>query len=153
RGENSRLYRSLVMDKGLAISASAGYSGTALDYARLSVSGSPKPGVTLAQVEEAIDATIAEVIAKGVTADELDPATSRLIADPTSAQDNQGTLARWYGAALTTGGSIEQVSHWADQVRAVTPESVREAARQWFDKRRSVTGYLVKDNSPEEKRT
>jgi zinc protease len=153
RSENSRLYRSLVMDKGIAVSASAGYSGTALDYARLNVSGAPKPGVTLAQVEAAIDEVIAEVVAKGVTADELDRAKSRLIADTIYAQDNQGTLARWYGAALTTGGTIEQVSSWAEQVRKVTAESVREAARQWLDKRRSVTGYLIKENSPEEKRT
>jgi zinc protease len=153
RGENSRLYRTLVVDKGIAISASAGYSGTALDYARLNVSGAPKPGVTLTQVEEAIDAVIADVIANGVTADELDRAKSRLVADTIYAQDNQGTLARWYGAALTTGGTIQQVKTWADRVHAITAENVREAARQWLDKRRSVTGYLVKDTSPQEKRT
>src|SRR5262249_31833320 len=39
RGSNSRLYQALVVDKGIAVSASANYSGTALDYARLSVSG------------------------------------------------------------------------------------------------------------------
>jgi len=30
---------------------------------------------------------------------------------------------------------------------------VREAARHWLDQRRSVTGYLVKDTRPEEKRS
>jgi zinc protease len=30
---------------------------------------------------------------------------------------------------------------------------VREAARRWLDKRRSVTGYLVKDARSEEKRS
>jgi hypothetical protein len=29
---------------------------------------------------------------------------------------------------------------------------VRDAARHWFDKRRSVTGYLVKDTQTVEKR-
>src|SRR5437016_1116833 len=91
RGQNSRLYQTLVVDKGIAVSASANYSGTALDYSRLSISGAPKPGVTLAQVEEAIDAVIAEVADKGVTAEEIDRAKSRLIADTVYAQDNQGT--------------------------------------------------------------
>ncbi len=40
---------------------------------------------------------IDEVVAKGVTADEPERAKNRLIADAVYAQDNQATLARWYG--------------------------------------------------------
>jgi hypothetical protein len=29
---------------------------------------------------------------------------------------------------------------------------VQDAARQWLDKRRSVTGYLIKDTSPQAER-
>ena len=47
---------------------------------------------------------IDDVVAKGVTADEVDRAKNRLIADAIYAQDSQATMARWYGAALTTGG-------------------------------------------------
>ena len=65
RGSNSRLYQSLVLDKGIAVNAGAGYQGSALDYSRLNVSGSPKPGTTLAQIEEAIDAVIAEIVRQG----------------------------------------------------------------------------------------
>ena len=56
--------------------------------------------MTLRQVEDGIDAVLADVIEHGVTADELDRAKNRLIADAVYAQDNQATLARWYGAAL-----------------------------------------------------
>jgi zinc protease len=153
RGSNSRLYQSLVLDKGIAVNAGAGYQGSALDYSRLNVSGSPKPGTTLQQVEEAIDAVIAEVADKGVTADELERSKSRLIADAIYAQDSQSTLARWYGAALTTGGTVEQVQSWPDRIRAVSPDAVQAAARQWLDKRRSVTGYLIKDTRPGETRS
>jgi zinc protease len=75
-----------------------------------------------------------------------------MIAEAVYAQDSQGTLARWYGASLTTGGTIEQVQGWPDRLRAVTAEQVRDAARHWLDKRRSVTGYLVKDAQTVEKR-
>jgi zinc protease len=152
-GENNRLYRALVVDKGIAVNAGADYSGAALDYGRLSIFGAPKAGVTLAQVEEAIDAVIADLVDKGITAIELDRAKNRLIADSIYAQDNQGTLAHLYGAALTTGGTIERVATWPERLRAVTPESVREAAHHWLDKRRSVTGYLVKQTLPGEKAT
>jgi zinc protease len=144
RGQNNRLYDALVVDKAIAVSAGASYS---------SISGTPSPGTTLTQLEEAIDAVIAEFIEKGVTNDELESSKNRLIADAVYAQDNQGTLARWYGSALTSGGTVEQVKTWPDRVRSVTAEQVREAARTWLDKRRSVTGYLVKDTRPTEKRS
>jgi zinc protease len=152
RGSNSRLYDKLVVDQGIAVNAGAGYSGSALDDTRLYLSGTPKPGTSLAQLEDAIDAVIAEVAQNGVTADEVARAKTRLIADAVYAQDSQGTLARWYGAALTTGGTIEQVQGWPDRLKAVTVEQVRDAARHWLDKRRSVTGYLVKDAQTVEKR-
>ena len=58
------------------------------------------------------------------------------------------TRRRWRAGTAprsTTGGTVEQVQTWPDRMRAVTADEVREAARRWLDKRRSVTGYLVKD--------
>ncbi len=144
-GETSRLYRALVVDKRIAASAGGWYQGTALDESRFGVFASPLPGVTFATVEAAIDAVISEIAEGGVTAAELDRAKTRLIADAVYAEDNQATMARWYGAALTSGESIEQLASWPARLRAVPREAIQEAARTWLDKRRSVTGYLVKE--------
>jgi len=153
-GSNSRLYQTLVIDKDIALNVGAGYDGTALDYSPFQVSVTPKPGTTLPQIEAAMDAVLAEVIDKGVTEDELDRAKNRLIANAAYAQDNQSTLARWFGAALATGLTVEQVQAWPDHVGQVTADSVRAAARRYLDKRASVTGYLIKDSGrPEGKRT
>src|SRR5207244_6066950 len=54
-GSNSYLYRALVIDRPLAISAGAGYQGTSLDPSQFSISVSPKPGVEFSQIEPAID--------------------------------------------------------------------------------------------------
>jgi zinc protease len=153
-GSNSRLYRALVVDKGIASNAGGWYQGTSLDMTRLGVYATPQPGVTLPQLEDALDSVVAQVADDGVLGDELDRAKGRMIADAVYAQDNQATLARWYGSALTTGGSAEQLRNWPDKIRAVTAEAVRDAARAWLDKRRSVTGYLVKElGKREEKRS
>ena len=97
---------------------------------------------------------MAEVIAKGVTAEELERSKTRLIADAVYAHDSQASMARWYGSALTTGSTVDDVKHWPDRIRAVTVDQVQQAARKWLDKRRSVTGYLIKDTSPQaEKRS
>jgi len=152
-GANSRLYRTLVVDKGIALNAGADYSGTALDYGKFDVYGSPKPGTTLQQLETSIDAVLADVIEHGITADELDRAKNRLIADAVYAQDNQATLARWYGSALATGQTVDMVRTWPARIRAVDAEAVQRVARTWLDRRRSVTGYLVNTLKPEEKRS
>jgi zinc protease len=152
-GENCRLYRGLVVEQGLALNAGANYSGTAVDYAKFAVFGAPRPGVSLPQLEAAIDGILAEVIAHGVSTDELDRAKTRLIAEAVYAEDNQATLARWYGSALAIGQTVEDVRAWPDRIRAVTAEAVQNAARTWLDRRRSVTGYLVKTVQSAEKRS
>ncbi len=150
-GANSRFYRTLVVEQGIAVDAGAYYSGMALDYGKFGVYGSPQPGKTLHEFEAAIDAILADVSEHGITADELDLAKNRLIADTVYAQDNQATLARWYGAALATGQSVDMVRGWPEGIRAVTADAVREAARTWLNRRASVTGYLVNSFQSEEK--
>ena len=149
-GAISRLYRTLVTEKGLAADAGAWYQGVSLDATRFGVYASPRPGIGLAQLEQALDAVIAEVAEHGATADELARAKTRLIADFVYAQDNQMVLARFYGLALTTGSTLEDLRARPERIRAVSAEQVRDAARRWLDKRRSVTGYLVKDAATRE---
>jgi zinc protease len=144
-GSTSRLYRILVAEQGVATSAGAYYSGTSLDSTRFGVHASPAPNVSLPQLEAALDAVLTDVIEKGVTEDELTRAKTRMVADAVYAQDNQASLARWYGAALTTGSTVEQVLAWPDRIRAVSADAVRDAAKTWLQKQRSVTGYLVKE--------
>jgi zinc protease len=154
-GSNSYLYRALVIDRPLAVSAGASYQGTSLDPTQFMISVSPKPGVEFAQVEQVIDGVIADVGRNTVRAEDLERVKTQLIAEAIYAQDNQVTLARWYGGALTTGLSIDDLRSWPDRIRAVTAEQVRDAAQKWLDKKRSVTGYLIKDVTPkrEEKRS
>jgi zinc protease len=154
-GSNSYLYRALVIDRPLAVSAGAGYQGTSLDPSQFSISVSPKHGVEFSQVEQAIDGVIADVIQNPARAEDLERVKTQLIAEAIYAQDNQATLARWYGGALTTGLSIDDIRNWPDRIRAVTAEQVRDAAQKWLDKKSSVTGYLIKDAAPkrEEKRS
>jgi zinc protease len=154
-GANSYLYRALVIDKQLAISAGAGYQGTSLDATQFQISASPKPGVEFLLVEQAIDAVIADFAQNPPRAEDLERVKTQLIAEAVYAQDNQATMARWYGGALTSGLSIEDIRSWPDRIRAVTAEQVRNAAQKWLDKKRSVTGYLIKEPTPkrEEKRS
>lgn len=142
-GQSSRLYKALVIDKPVAVAAGAYYMSSSLDATRLWVYGVPAPDVSLDDFDLAIDGVIADFIANPPTDKEFERAKTRLVADAVYAQDSQVALARWYGAALAIGETIEDVSGWSARIETVTPEAVVAVARKWLDKRRAVTGYLL----------
>jgi zinc protease len=144
-GATSRLYRGLVVERGLATSAGAWYQGSALDQTRFGLYGSPRANTTLPQLAEAVDGIIADIVKNGITEEELTRAKTRMIADTVYDQDNQATLARWFGVALTTGLTVDAVRTWTERIHAVSAGAVQDAARRFLGKERSVTGFLVKD--------
>lgn len=152
-GSTSRLYRALVVEKGIAASAGAWYQGTALDATRFGVFASPRPGVTLEALEDALDEVINEVATNGIDAAELERVKTRIVASTVFAQDNQTSLARIYGAAITTGLTASAVKEWPNRVKNVTPEAVQAAAKNWLDLRRAVTGHLIRAAGTLEKRS
>ncbi|MET4753479.1 zinc protease [Bradyrhizobium sp. RT11b] len=115
-GNNSYLYRALVIDRGLAISAGAGYRRTAIDPSQFSISVTPKQGVEFAPIEEAIDKVIADLAQNTARAEDLERVKTQLIAEAIYAQDDQGRLAWWYGEALTTGLSIDDIRSRPDRI-------------------------------------
>jgi zinc protease len=152
-GSLSRLYRKLVIEKKIAASAGAWYGGVAYDTTRLGISATPLPGVALEDLDKAVDGVIAEIVENGITQEELARAKTKLVADVVYSWDDPFTLARMYGAALTTGLTVETIQEWPDRIRAVTADEVQKAAKKWLASRHFVTGYLVKPPAPPEKRS
>jgi zinc protease len=138
----SRLYRSLVIEQKLATSAGAYYRGTALDRTSFRVYASPRPGVSLDELEAALDAELARLKSAPITADEVQRATSRMVAEAVYARDSLSTAVRSFGAALATGRTVEDVESWPERIAAVTPAEVNAAAAYVLDPGRSVTGRL-----------
>ncbi|MET4330830.1 putative Zn-dependent peptidase [Bradyrhizobium sp. i1.15.2] len=96
------------------------------------ISGTPKPGVEFTQIEDAIDKVIADLAQNPALAEDLERVKTQLITQAIYGQDDQARLAEWYGRALTTGLSIDDIRSWPDRIRAVTAEQVREAAQTWL---------------------
>jgi zinc protease len=143
-GMLSRLNRVLVIEKGIAASAGASYASTSYDMSRLTLFVTPRPGVSLEDLETGVDSVITDIVANGITDADLARAKTKLIADTIYAWDDQFMLARIYGAALATGMTVEAVQAWPDKIRAVTIDQIQAAAATWLELHRSVTGYLVK---------
>ncbi|ESR27498.1 M16 family metallopeptidase [Lutibaculum baratangense] len=141
-GSTSRFYRELVVGRQLATAAGGYYQGTALDAGKFMVYAVPRPGVELETLTSAITEVIEGFVEGGVTDVEFERAKRSLIASTVYAQDSQQTLARIYGAALTTGSSVEDVNGWIGRIEAVEKEDVVEVARKYLDPETGVIGYL-----------
>ncbi len=142
-GAQSRLYRTLTIDKRLAAYAGAWFSDDQLDSGDFGVYAAPNPGVEPATLEKEVDVILADLRDKGITQDDLDTIRNRMIAESTYMLDSQETLARMFGVALTTGQKIDDVLNWERDIAAVTVDDVSRAAKRVLDLRASVTGVLL----------
>ncbi len=142
-GTTSRLYQALVVERQLATSAGAYYQGTTYDRSRFGLYARPAPGVAVDEMEAALDAEIARLLADGVSEEELARAKFGIRALAVYARDSLSSLARIFGVALTIGLSVENVEGWPDAVQAVTAADVLAAARATLVKEASVTGLLL----------
>ena len=141
-GQTSLLYRTLVMEEKLAVSAWAYYHGTALDQSRFIVNMTPTPEASLETLDAAFERALGKFLAEGIEAGALERAKTRLVADAIYARDSQSDLARWYGSSLAVGQTLKDVEDWPAKIEAVSPEEVVAAARRWLDHKPAVTGHL-----------
>lgn len=146
-GSGSRLYRNLVLKDGIALSASADYTPTAIGLTTFSVYATPKTGVAIVDLEAAIEAQLRQLVEHGVAADELKHAQQRMQAAAIYARDSLAGPGYIVGAALAIGQSLDDVAAWPDRIGAVTPADLEAAARAVLIERNSVTGILLPERT------
>ncbi|MDX1541270.1 MAG: pitrilysin family protein, partial [Geminicoccaceae bacterium] len=139
----SRLYRSLVIDKKLATSAGSYYRGSSLDHGTFRIYASPRPGVSLDELEAAVEEELARLESEPITQAEIDRATTRMVAEAVYARDSLSTAVRSFGVALSTGQTVEDVEAWPERISAVTAEEVAAAAAFVLRPESSTTGRLL----------
>ncbi|HRJ69519.1 MAG TPA: pitrilysin family protein [Beijerinckiaceae bacterium] len=137
-------YRQLVVEKQKAVTVSSWYRNDALDQGTFGLYAVPADGVSLAELDGEIDAIIAGIAEHGVEEAVLRRARTRLVADMIYAQDSQAQLARMYGAALCTGGSVEDVRGWPAKIAEVTIANIKHVAGRYLQRRLAAVGHLKK---------
>ncbi|MFU8823327.1 M16 family metallopeptidase [Yoonia sp.] len=139
----SDLGRALQFDSQLAIQTSASYSGMSLDQTTFSLVVAPATGVTLSEAEAAMDDVIAAFMENDIDPARMDAIRTQLRASEIYALDSTQGLARRYGAALTSGLTVEDVQQWPDILQSVTPEQIKDAAANLLNRNQAVTGWVV----------
>ena len=149
-GPTSRLYRSLVVDRGVATGAGAYYSGSGLDSARFSVFVSPKPGRLYRRYRGRRERRDRRLIDGGATDEELERAKFGIRASAVYSRDRLETLGRIFGAALATGSTVEDVERWPAAADSVTGASAVAAGAAVLAPERSVTALLLPEGAAED---
>jgi len=149
-GSTSRLYQRLVVEKKIASSAGGWFYGGSRDSGKISLYAVAADGQTLDAIEDEIDVLIGEVQKDGLTEAEIDRAKKSMKAEFVYQTDNQASMARRYGWALTMGQTLEEIESWPDRIAKVTLEQVQDAARKHLDQSRSVTGQLIPKPVPQQ---
>ena len=142
-GSTSRLYKSLVVEQKIAVSAGAWYRASSRGPTTFGFAATPLSVEGISAMETAVGAEIARLVKDGVTDEEVTRAVDRLQADAIFARDSNRAPARTLGGALAIGRSVEDVEAWPERIGAVTADDVMRAARAVFADRPSVTTLLL----------
>ena len=142
-GATSVLGRKLQFEQQTAIYTSAFYDAVSYDDSSFGLIIVPVPGVSLQDAEDALDKAVAEFLAEGIDPEQFARIKLEMRASLIYGQDSIQGLARRYGSALTSGLTVQDIQDWPDVLQAVTEEDVLAAAARVFDRKRSVTGWLM----------
>jgi zinc protease len=146
-GTTSYFAEKLQFDTQVATYTGAFYRGSSLDDTTFDVVVVPAAGVSLQEAEDAMDAAMAEFLAEGVDAEQLDRIKLQIRANQIYARDAADSVANRYGQALSIGLTVQDVQSWPDILEAVTAEDIMAAANEVFDRKQSVTGWLMKEEA------
>ncbi len=141
-GKSSRLYRSLVYEKQIALYAGGDYDNVANDPNLFYLYAGVMPGKTTDEVEKALYNEIEKFKTAPVTDEELQKAKNQIEAQFIMGQDSV-----FYQAMLL--GQFETVANWrllekyVDNIRAVTKEDIMRVARQYFSEDNRTVGILI----------
>jgi zinc protease len=146
-GTTSFLAEQLQFNTQIATYTGAFYRGVSLDDTTFDVVVVPQLGVSLQEAEDAMDEALKAFVEKGVDAEQLDRIKLQLRASEIYARDDVDRIANRYGQALTSGLTVEDVQAWPDILAAVTADDIMEAARNVMNRKASVTGWLMTEET------
>lgn len=147
-GRTSRLYKSLVKDRQIAVSASAfqgmpgdKYPGLFLFYAV------PARGHTPAACEEAIYEEIEKLRTELVSQEDLEKAKTRARAGLIRALASNRGLASQLTFYEVVTGDWRNLFQQLDRINKVTVEDIQRVAREYFNKKNRTVGLIETQQS------
>lgn len=149
-GRTSRLYKSLVKEKKIAVSASA-WQGSDKYPGLFNFSAIPAKGHTNKECEEAIYAEIEKLKTEPVTPEELQKAKTRARAGLIRQLDSNDGLAAELTFYEVITGDWRNLFRQLDKIEKVTAEDIVRVAKEYFISKNRSVGVI--ETAPTEKQS
>lgn len=149
-GKSSRLYKSLVYEKQIALYAGGDYSMVSTDPNMFYLYAASMPGRPIDEVEKALYAEIDRFKSEPVSEKELAKAKNQIEASFILGQDSNFNRAMLLGQYETVA-SWRLLDKYLDGIRNVKGEDIMRVAREYFSEDNRTVGVLVPQKPVEKK--
>ena len=144
-GRTSRLYRRLVEEEKVAVSASASNGFPGERYPNLFIlSGTPRHPHPLAELEKGLLEELERLKKEPVPDLELQKIKNQIQTSFLRKLDSNSSLAYWLSYGQSLFGTWRYVTDRIQAYEKVTPEDVRRVAQKYFIPRNRTVAALVK---------
>ncbi len=141
-GKSSRLYRSLVYEKQVALYAGGDYDDVSKDPNLFIVYAGVMPGKTTEEVEQALYGEINKLKTEPVSDEELQKAKNQIEAAFIMGQDSNFNQAMLLGQYESVAG-WRLLADYVKTIRSVTKKDVMRVAQEYFSEDSRTVGILV----------
>ena len=142
-GTSARMESNLVRGQRLAAGLGAGYDGLQRGNGTFTITATPNPAVSLDQLEAAIKAEIEKIAEQPPSEAEMDRVRAGVLAEQIYQRDSVMGQAMELGTLSVLGLDWRLAGQFDDNLEAVTPEQVQQAARNWLVAKRSAVAHVI----------
>ncbi len=141
-GDSARLSRDLIRGQEIAVSAGAGYGAFSRLPAMLTLSGIPREGHSVEELEKALKSQVERLQQELVTEQELARVRAQVVAGEVYQLDSVFYQAMQMGMLETIGQRWQLLDEYVGKIEAVTAEQVRAVARKYLIDRNLTVASL-----------
>ena len=145
-GQNSILYKKLVIAQDLALSVSSSYSDMSRGQSYFSINITLKNPQNENEVREVINQEIAKLKLGKISKKDLDTAKKLFLIETIYSKESYESLAYIIGMNYTTGIDLEEILNWDQKINQVDIAQIKAASKFVFTEEKLVIGYLIPKN-------
>ncbi|HIK75392.1 MAG TPA: insulinase family protein [Alcanivorax sp.] len=142
-GISARMESNLVRGQRVAAGVGAGYDGLQRGNGTFTITATPNPEVSLDALETAIKAEIEKIAQQPPSEAEMDRVRAGVLASQIYQRDSVMGQAMELGTLSVLGLDWRLAQQFDDNLEAVTPEQVQQAARDWLVAERSAVAHVI----------
>jgi zinc protease len=147
------LYNALVKEQELATEVSVYYDGFRRDTAQFGLRLVPAKGVSLPELEQALDRTLSQALDNVPSETDITRARNQFKASTIYAQESIDGMGSILGRLLMIGKEPGWFNQWQTLVDTPTPGDIHAALRKTLAPKTGITGYLMPAVAPEQEAT